>query len=165
MTDARTVSHDREAIWDAMEKLGTPFLVTNGRMGPHARPMSPIFRKADGLIWFLTRSDRENEEEILANPQASLAFGDGSVNYVTLVGTASVVADPAVIADLWNAGAEAYFPDGKTDPQSRAIRFQPIEAEFWDGPSKPIALLKMAGALLTGSSSDDKDDHKIVPMR
>lgn len=163
MSDA-VISTDRGEVWDMMDDLGTPFLISQGRMGPHARPMSAIFRRDEGVVWFLTSATHENEEELERDPHASLAFGNGSTRYLTLVGTVSISADRNIIDDLWSPAAEAWFPNGKNDPNTRALRFQPLEAELWDGPSKPVAMLKMAGALLGGGSAHDKDDHKIVNM-
>jgi|GEM_PF-4809726 len=91
MTYNTTAHHDadkatREDVWEMAADLGTPFLVTLGNDGPHARPMYPIVRPEEGLIWFLTDRRSEKEDEIGTGAQATLAFGNGSNQYLTMVG-------------------------------------------------------------------------------
>lgn len=157
-----TPDHSPEAaarIWDALEGLRTAMLVTHGRDGLRGRPMSAIVRREEGLIWFLNHAGGGLDDEIAANPQVHLGFGDGGQTHVSVSGTAEIVADRARIADLWNFGAEAYWPGGKDDPALRAIAVRPGMAELWDGPSTPIAVARMALAVITGRSADDAGEN------
>lgn len=146
---------DMDRIWKAMEDRRTAFLVTHGREGPHARPMSTIVRRDDGCVWFLTDSATAKDCEIAADDRCALVFSDGGSMHLAVTGTAELVDDRLVVKGLWSTGAQAFYPEGPEDPSILAIRVTPKIAEYWDGPSKPVALVQMAAALATGSSAAD----------
>ncbi len=154
--DPQPASHDDVArIWDVMESQRTAFLITQTAEGPHARPMSAIVRRDDGLVWFLTDRVTNKDDEIDMDSRCAMIFTDGGSSHVAVTGTARVIADRAVVRDLWSIGAKAFFPDGPDDAAILAIKVIPRTAELWDGPSTPIALVQMAAALVTGKSAAD----------
>ena len=151
---------DRNAdkIWDHIEKFHDCMLVTYGRNGLHARPMSQIVRRQDQTIWFLTDEHGSKDVELEANKDIALTYSKGST-HIAVTGVAELVDGRATIKDLWNAGAQAFYPQGPEDPSIRAIAVHPTSAELWDGPTKPVALLKMAVANVTGRIAHDMGEH------
>jgi general stress protein 26 len=163
MSDA-TDPQNAGRIWDRLEKLRTAFMVTHGAHGLHGRPMSAIVRREEGLIWFLAHAGGGVDDEIAANPDVCLGFTDGGQTHVAITGTAELVTDRTRIDELWNFGAEAFWPDGKDDPRMRAIAVTPAVGELWDGPSTPIAVARMALAVITGRSADDAGENVRAAM-
>ena len=65
----------------------------------------------------------------------TVTFSDQSKNvWVALQGNARTRDDRARIAELWNAGAGAYF-DGKDDPKVRLLEVSVDYGEWWESPS------------------------------
>ncbi len=63
--------------------------------------------------------------------------------------------DAALIDELWNLYAEAWFEQGRDDPAVALLKVHADSAEYWtvDSP-KPIALIKTVKAMLTGERPD-----------
>jgi general stress protein 26 len=146
---------DVAQIWKLMEKVRTAFLVSLSALGPHARPMSPIVRDEERLVWFLTDRVTVKDDEIGADERVAMIFTDGGSTHLAVTGTAELVDDRATVKDLWSTAAQAFWPEGPDDPRIVAIRVQPTVAELWDGPSAPVAMVQMAAALVTGRSAAD----------
>jgi general stress protein 26 len=149
---------EAERVWDSIEKIDTAMLVTHGAKGLHARPMSTIVRRLDGEIWFLTDDCGSKDSELARNKDVALTFSKGST-HVAISGEAEICEGRATIRDLWNPGAQAYYPQGPDDPSIRAICVRPTIAELWDGPSRPVALVQMAFAHVTGRSADGMGEN------
>jgi general stress protein 26 len=163
MDKTPTPAEALDNIWDIFEKFHVSMLVSHGSAGLHSRPMAPIWRRENGLVWFLTSLDTEKRQEIARNPDVAITLSDGS-RHAAMSGTAALVADRTIIRDLWNAGAQAYCPDGPEDPEVIAIKVTPDIGEYWDGPSAPVQMVKMGLALLMGKSADmsaDADTAKL----
>lgn len=158
-----TTSADVGRTWDLIETLKTCFFVTrSGAGGLHSRPLSSIPRRDAGVIHFLVNADNGSTGDEVANdPKVLLAFGNGSSKFVTISGRAEVSSDHALISDLWNAGAQAFWPDGPMTPGMRAVTVRPDLGEFWDGPSGLVASVKMAFAVATGRVPDLGDNEKV----
>jgi general stress protein 26 len=156
--DETSGDEEAERIWDRIEKIDTAMLVTHGKKGLHARPMAPIVRRLDGAIWFLTDDGGSKNDELAANKDVALTFSKGATQ-VAMAGEAEVCDGRATIRDLWNPGAQAWYPQGPEDPSIQAICVRPTIAELWDGPSKPVALVQMAIAHVTGRSADGTGEN------
>lgn len=69
---------------------------------------------------------------------AGVTFSDpGKSVYVGLQGSARVRDDRALVAELWNPGAAAFF-DGEDDPRVRVLEVEVSDGEYWDSPSGRI---------------------------
>lgn len=154
-----TTNEDVRRIWDAMEEIDPAMLVTEGEAGLKARPMTPIFRREQGLIWFLSDGPSSKEFEIDRERDVAVTFSDGDRVQVSVTGHALIVYDRAVIRDLWSKPFEAFLPQGPEDESVFAIRVMPLAAELWEGPNKLVALGKMAAALVTGNAVHDMGDN------
>ncbi len=158
MPNASPHEADRRKIWDAADGK-TAILIT--RMGDvvHARPMSPILRPDDGLIWFLSDVDTGKLDDIETHPQVAVSFSNGSSEHVSFEGSATVSNDRATIAELWSPPANAFYPDGPGDPKIRLIRFEPDVAELWSSPGRLLAMFQMVAAVAAGTSARDIASH------
>lgn len=145
--------------WELMKKLDFCMLVTHAEGGLHARPMSSIVKPDEGKIYFLSDARAAKDEEIASNPDILLTYGDGSSEYVATTASASISNDRALIARLWNAGSQAFWPNGPEDPNVIAIVATPVRAEYWGGSA--LSSVKFAFALLTGTKPDMGENAKV----
>jgi general stress protein 26 len=82
--------------------------------------------------------------------------------FVSLSGVASVVADPALIDQLWSESWKVWFPKGKDDPSLRIVAVEPVEAAYWDmsGTTGINYVFEMAKAYVTGKRPGADDDQR-----
>ena len=88
----------------------------------------------------------------------TVTFSDPSKNtWVALQGSARTTDDRALVHELWNASAGAYF-EGEDDPTIRVLEVSVDYGEFWDGPSGRLGTsLSVVKAALGGSSGEQGD--------
>ena len=80
--------------------------------------------------------------------------------FACLDGTVSRDDDRAEIDKLWNNAAEAYFPQGKDDPNLTLLRFDIDSAELWETDISLSGRLKMLfGGTIKG---DENSSHAVV---
>jgi general stress protein 26 len=158
MSTEPTSLESADRIWTAAEKIHTAMLVTRSGEMLISRPMAPIVRRGEASIWFLTDKDSGKLGDIVAHPQVSVSFSEGS-DHLAFHGAATVHDDRAIIKDLWSNAAQAYYPNGPDDPLVLALRVLPDHAEYWDGPGSVVAMFKIAAAVASGKSVRDMGEH------
>ena len=122
---------------DALDGLRFAMVATadpdhGGRWG--SRPLA-LADARGGVLRFLvsTTADWVSGLESKGSP-TTVTFSDPVKNsFVALQGSARTVDDRALIAELWNLGAAAWFA-GKDDPAIRVLEVAVEHGEFWDGP-------------------------------
>jgi len=136
---------------------------TNGHGQLVSRPLAVQEVEFDGDLWFFTQHPSDKTAEISANPEVNAAMESGK-GYISIAGTAELVLDKAKIEELWSKRVEAWFPDGREDPTIALIKVHAETAEYWsmDDP-KPVVLLKVAKALVTGGQPDP-GSNKVVEL-
>lgn len=127
-----------------------------------SRPMALQEVEFDGDLWFFASRDSRKVTHLTANPQVNVTVGDQS-SWVSLTGHARVVSDDATKKELWNAGVEAWFPDGPDDPGIVLIAVDGQSAEYWDTPGGRVAsALSFAKAKVTGQRYDGGENEKVT---
>lgn len=126
-----------------------------------SRPLALQDRDFDGDLYFFTPDPSPKTEQVKANAEVnvSIATGDG---WLSLSGTGSISHDGAMIDELWNTAAQAWFEQGREDPSLALLKVHAESAEYWtmDTP-KPIALLKYAKAAALGGQPDVGENAKV----
>lgn len=152
-----------EHVWDIADRIGTCMLTTHTGDRLRSRPMHAIVDREAGCLWFITDQRGAKEKEIRASPEVCLAFADtGSNAFLSLTGRAEVLRDSAKASELWNDEAQAWWPDGPTDPHVRVLRVTPNDAEYWDSRGNSVAVaLKLAAARRSGRSPDLAESKKV----
>ena len=120
-----------------------------------SRPLGVQLRgKFDGDLWFFTADPSNKTAQVQVNDQVNVAF-QADNGYVSISGTGTVSHDRAVIDELWNRGAEAWFEGGKADPHVALLQVHADSAEYWtlDQPMA-VTMLKYAKAKITGERPD-----------
>jgi len=122
--------------------------IADGR--PMSRPMAVQAVEFDGDLWFFTKQGGRKVEQIGREPRVNIAFSSRS-SWVSVTGEAEVVRDVAKAKQLWNAGIEAWFPDGPEDPDVVLVKVHADGAEYWDSPGAGVvSVLSFVKAKLTG---------------
>jgi general stress protein 26 len=126
-----------------------------------SRPMALQEAEFDGDLWFFAERGSRKLQHIGADPQVNVTVGSGST-WVSLTGGASLVDDAARKRELWNAGVEAWFPDGPDAPEVVLIRVEAQSAEYWDTPGGRIAsVLSFAKAKVTGQRYSGGENARV----
>jgi general stress protein 26 len=161
MNKHSNVVADLDRVWTMMKKIGYCMLITGREEGLSSRPMATIVRKENDDIVLLTEKLSGKDIQIHQNPNVLLNFCDGSNEFISLKGVAKISEDRGLIKELWNPGAQAYFPKGPDDPNVVAIIVSPKDAEYWITNSGLISSVKMAFAIATGQQPDLGENKKL----
>lgn len=136
------------------EVTGVPF---------RTRPMATLEVDYAGNLWFFSSKMSDKNEEIKDNDTVQLLYAKNSdSHFITSTGKTKIVWDKEKIDKLWSATMQAYFKDGKDDPNIRLLKVEPEEAHYWDTTNgKMITLLKMATSTITGAKTNIGVEGKI----
>jgi general stress protein 26 len=146
-TDDRARRRAVEIAQDARFCMVTS-TATDGAL--HARPMTPQQVNDDLEAWFFISRSSEHAADIVARPRVNLSF-EGSSDWLSVAGHATVVDDRRRIEEMWNPVVEAWFPDGPTDPDVVLLRVDADSAEYWKAPGgRAASLLSFVKAKVTG---------------
>ncbi len=87
---------------EVMQNARFPFLATMDGDQPRLRPISPV--RVDGFtVYIANLRSYHKTGEIAANPKVELGYLDQHHNQVRITGLAEVVADRALLLDIWSA--------------------------------------------------------------
>ncbi|WP_373330953.1 pyridoxamine 5'-phosphate oxidase family protein [Salmonirosea aquatica] len=159
------MAHELTKVQEIIDSIEVGMLTTMQDDGDHrSRPMQTQKLDADGCLWFLTSRSSHKTEELQKHPNVNVAYADTDAqSYVSVVGTASLVDDPAVKEELWSPIAKAWFPKGLEDPDLTVLKVKIREAEYWDSSSsKMVQAYHIAKALVTGTQDDEGDHGKVT---
>lgn len=160
MTETNPTTEERERIWDRIRDLrfGVLTLVkSNGEMS--ARPLTNQEIQADAILYFVAADSEAGQ--LPPGTRVSVTYADPRDNFfVALSGTATARRDPDTAERLWSKLAEAWFPDGPTDPDLAVLRVDVSSVEYWDArSSRFVQFLLMAKAALTKTPPTGIGEH------
>lgn len=97
---------------------------------PQARVVDPFSPEDDLAIWIATKAQSRKVGQVTASPKVTLLYFDRtSQSYVTVIGTATLVRDPAEKAKRWKEEWAAFYRDRNTDDDYVLIRIVPVRLE------------------------------------
>ena len=127
----------------------------------HSRPMALQEVEFDGDLWFFATVGSRKVEHIVANPQVNVTVSSNDV-WVSLTGRATTTEDEDRKRELWNAGVEAWFPNGPEADDVLLIRIEGESAEYWDSPGGRVATaFSLAKAKVTGKPYSGGDNERV----
>ena len=132
-------------------------LTTTARDGTlHSRPMATQDQRFAGELWFFTGRASHKVEDIRERPEVNVAYADPArQRYVSVVGRADLVDDPARVRELWSPALTAWFPGGVDDPDLGLLRVRPTQADLWTSPSSAVVrIVGFMHAVATGERVD-----------
>ena len=98
---------------------------------PRARVVDPFPPEKDMVVWMATKATTRKVAQIRKNPRATLLCFDGArKGYVTLLGTAAVVDDPAEKAKRWKPEWKEFYDDENRGADYVLIRLKPSRLEI-----------------------------------
>ncbi len=120
------------------------------------RPMSTQQVDDQGNIWFLSSIKSDKNSEILQNNAVQLFYSNpSSYEFVSLLGSATIITDREKIHEMWTPFAKTWFKDGKDDADISLIKVSPQTAYYWDTKNnKMISMLHMLASMVNGSAPD-----------
>ena len=125
-----------------------------------SRPMALQEVESDGDLWFFAERGSRKVLHVGASPQVNVTVS-GSGSWVSLTGQAAVVEDTAKKRELWNAGVEAWLPQGPDDDSVVLIRVEGDSAEYWDTPGRLATVLSFAKAKVAGERYSGGDNERV----
>lgn len=119
-----------------------------------SRPMATQDFEFDGDLWFFTSLETHKVEEIEKDRRVNISYAAPDKNiYVSVTGSASIVQDRAKIDEYWNPIYQAWFPEGKDDPNLILLKVTVEQAEYWNYSSGILVqALNFVKALVIGES-------------
>jgi general stress protein 26 len=151
----------RRAVEIAQDARFCMVTSTAGDGALHARPMTPQQVTDDLEAWFFISRSSEQAEDVATRPRVNLSF-DGSSDWLSVAGSATLVDDRRLVEEMWNPVVEAWFPDGPQDPDVVLLRVDAESAEYWKAPGGRVASLlsylkaKVAGEPLRAEGGTTK---------
>jgi general stress protein 26 len=158
-----------QKVYHLLKSFDTAMLVTHTGGAARGRPMAIARVEPDGDLWFFTGRDTSKTHEIEANPDVLIVCQNDHTRYLSVSGTASIVADRARAAELWRETYRPWFPQGVDDPNLVLISVRIREAEFWDnqGVQAIRYLMEAAKAYATATRPQvrEGEQHGKVSVR
>jgi general stress protein 26 len=125
----------RDAIVTAaraiVEKARYATLISLDKTGhPHARIVDPFMPEPDWTIWIATTAASRKVGQIQADPRVTLLYFDTTTqSYVSLLGAAELVRDPAAKGTHWKEEWAAFYKDRNRGDDYVLIRVRPRRLE------------------------------------
>ena len=158
----------RERLWEMIKDIRFAMFTARhpGSGHLHSRPMTTQNSKLDedSSLWFFMSRQSESVADLIEDDAVNVVYADpGSDSYVSVSGNAAVVNDLAKKEQLWSKMAQAWFPQGPTDPDLALVQVRITHANYWDvKESKIVQLFKMAKAAITGKPPTQMGEHAEV---
>ena len=121
------------------------------------RPMAVQKVDGEGNLWFLSAKDSHKNQDISRDPKVQLLFqGSSHSDFLTIYGKATISTDKAIIKELWEPLAKAWFTEGVDDPRITVIKVSADSGYYWDNKhGNAISLIKIAAGAIMGKTMDD----------
>ncbi|MDG4951207.1 pyridoxamine 5'-phosphate oxidase family protein [Weeksellaceae bacterium KMM 9724] len=130
-----------------------------------SRPMTLQEVDENGILWFLSGRDSDKNYELKKDTKTQLYFMNNSKSeYLSVYGTAEIYLDQNTIDEHWSVAANAWFKEGKEDPNVSVIGIKPLDMKYWGTKhGKFVDIALMAYSALTGADkgSDGGEEGKL----
>ena len=115
-----------------MKKARFANFTTIGRDGhPQSRIVDPFAPESDFTIWIGTNALTRKVAEVKADSRVTLLYFNAAANeYVAVIGTATVIDDPAEKARHWKDEWVEFYKGGSADANYVLIRVRPSRLEI-----------------------------------
>lgn len=149
MTDTEKL---KKEFWKKLSD--SPFVMVGLDAGGHSVPLTAQLDEdqVDRIHFLIAKDNR-----LAKGGAAMLHFiAKGHDYFACVAGEVSEHYDRALIDKYWNKWAEAWFPNGKDDPNLTLLRFDIHNAELWDAEVSLTGRLK----ILFGGTIDSSETGK-----
>lgn len=153
-----------DELYELIEDIEIAMLTTRRPDGSLVtRPMATQ-KRADGAdLWFVTDKETHKVDELEADPNVCLGYlNGGTMEWVSVSGTATLSQDRAKIKELYMPDWKAWFNDeggnrdgGPDDPRLMLIAVDAQSVHYMKAKhSRPVALFEIARGYVTGTQPD-----------
>ena len=117
-------------------------------------------------IWFIGHSPCETVSSIEKNPEVNLAYvSEDGKKYLSITGKAELVEDQEKLDELWSPIYNAFYEQGKEDPNVQLIKVVPHGAEYWLSGSSVVNMFKMTtAAVMDGKKATNLGENNSVTL-
>lgn len=164
MTDATTTEKKLDELYDLIDEIEIAMMTTRRPDGMLvSRPMATQDRNPMADLWFVTDIGTHKIDEMEHDPHVALSYLDeGSMEWVSVSGTARISQDRETIRELHEPDWKAWFPDeggekdgGPDDPRLALILVDALSVVYMKAKhSKPVTLYEIAKGMITGEQPD-----------
>jgi general stress protein 26 len=150
-------------IWDELDRVTAGMLGLKGESF-ELQPMSPNLDIPTKSIWFYTRKSSDLVRSIGPGSEALfVVVGKDHDFHAVLKGSIEVNHDRARIEEYWSSVVEAWYHDGKDDPDLTMLQFRPRECSFWASTGNLLTFgWEIAKANLDPDKEPDVGVHKHI---
>ncbi|MGV8939008.1 MAG: pyridoxamine 5'-phosphate oxidase family protein [Allorhizobium sp.] len=159
------LSHAREAptkqLFDQIGDIHAGMLGLEGSQ-MHMQPMAPFADAKTNTIWFYTRKDSDMVKALRPGQRAHfVVVGKGHDYHASLGGVIEERHDAAKIDQYWSSVVEAWFEDGKKDPQLTMLALHLDDGEIWASTGNSLKFAwEIAKANLNDEETPDVGVHR-----
>ena len=143
----------KKLFWKALADSPYLFLELDGQ-SETAVPMSPQLDKdANSAIWFFTHT---KSKFAALGPVTATFQGKGHDMFARFDGTLVKETSQERFDQFWNNFVEAWYDDGKTDPDLLFLRMDLGNAEIWNGDIGLLNTAKMALGMTVHAEAEEQ---------
>lgn len=132
-----------DPVWAMIKSCSLTTLVTadpSGRLQAH--PLTASQEHYDGNLWFFSLAESAAVADIDREPQVCVLYSRPTqADVISISGSALVVTQIAQKQRLWNAVAQAAFPQGPTCGSLVLLRIAVEQARYWDAHTNKLVRL------------------------
>ena len=140
-------------VWEMISAIDIAMLVTRSAEGLRGRPMSTIPTPEKGAIYILTEAQSSAARDIRVDGKVILSYV-GRGDHVAVSGQATVNPDKGLAKDLWNPGAQVFWPNGPEAHDVVTLEIDPGHVDVWDGPGLLRGIASIVKGAVTGQTPD-----------
>ena len=132
---------ERRKVLSLVKGIDYAVFTTRGSDGSplHARPMAYRSIDDDADLWFFSKKTSRKCKEIEEDSRVLISFADPKAqHFVSITGSAKIVADRETVEKRWSEIYRAWFPGGPSDEGVVLIRVNAERAEYWDTPTSAV---------------------------
>lgn len=159
-----------EDLYELIDDMQIAMLTTQRGDGLMVtRPMATQKQEKDADLWFVTSIETHKVDEIRKNPNVCLGYyKDGTKEWVSVSGTATISQDRARIHELYAPDWKIWFEDeggnrngGPDDPRLALIFVEAKVVDYMKAKfSKPRVLFEIAKGFVTGDTPElGREEH------
>ena len=124
-----------------------------------SRPMQVQEREPGVDLWFMTNVETHKLDDLMSDPHVNLSFINGSKEWVSVAGLATVSTDRELVRELYKPDWKAWLGDeggdrdgSENDPRIALILVEAESVTYMKVTKpKPVVLFEVARAMVTGS--------------
>ncbi len=164
MANSTSTDKKLDELYDLIDEMEIALLTTRRQDGALVtRPMATQDRGPLADLWFVTNIETDKIDEVQHDPNVSLGYyNDGTKEWVSVSGTATVSQDRAKIRELYAPDWKAWFEDeggnrdgGPDDPRLALIFVDAHSVHYMKAKhSRPVTLFEIARGVVTGTQPD-----------